>query len=92
MTVTIQIPDEAENVLRNAFGENLSRAALEAMAVEGYRTGKLSAYEVQTLLGLEDRWETESWLGSRGVSRNYSVEDLEADRETLRRVLGPVQR
>jgi hypothetical protein len=91
MTVTINIPKDAENVLREAFGQDLARAALEAIAVEGYRTGKLSTFEVQTLLGLEDRWETEAWLGSRRVSRNYSLQDLEADRETLRRSLGGVR-
>ena len=42
MIVSLNLPKEAEQVLRSAFGEDLSRAALEAMALEGYRAGKLS--------------------------------------------------
>jgi predicted HTH domain antitoxin len=92
MTVTIEIPKDAENILREAFGQDLARAAVEAIAVEGYRSGKLSTFEVQTLLGLEDRWETEAWLGSRGVPRSYGLEDLEADRQTIRHGLGDPRR
>jgi hypothetical protein len=92
MTVSIDIPKQAEEMLKGAFGDNLNRTALEAIAIEGYRTGKLSRYEVQTVLGFDDRWQTESWLGSRGVHLNYSIEDLEADRQTLDRVLGPAKR
>lgn len=89
MALTIQIPEGTGALLRNAFGGDLSRAIIEALAADGYRTGKLSVYEVQVLLGLDDRWETESWLGGRGVFRNYDAEDLDADRQSLRRVLGP---
>jgi len=91
MTVSIEIPRQAEDMLRGAFGDNLSRTALEAIAVEGYRTGKLSRFEVQTLLGFEDRWQTEAWLGSKGVHPTYGLEDLEADRQTLDRLLGPAK-
>jgi hypothetical protein len=89
MTVSIEISPQFEEVLRQAFGPNLSRVALEAMAIEGYRTGKLSSFQVQQMLGLEDRWETEEWMGNHGVNMNYSLEDLEADRRTLDEMLGP---
>jgi hypothetical protein len=92
MDFSITIPDQAGETLRQAFGEDLSRAALEAMAIEGYRSGKLSTYEVQTLLGLEDRWATEAWLAQHQVHLNYGWEDLEADRAALDRVLGPENR
>lgn len=83
MTVSIDIPKQAEDFLRSAFGENLGRAALEAIAIEGYRSDKLSSHEVQTLLGFEDRWETDAWLAKKGVYLNYRLEDLQADRRTL---------
>ena len=51
----------------------------------------LSAFEVQTLLGFEDRWQTEAWFASRKVPLNYSLEDLDADRATLNRTLGPAK-
>jgi hypothetical protein len=91
MTVSIDIPQQAERLLREAFGDNLGRAALEAIAIEGYRGGKLTAFEVQTLLGFEDRWETQAWFASRKVNLNYSLEDLDADRATLNRTLGPAK-
>ena len=91
MGVTIEFPDEAGAALRNAFGDDLTRPALEAMAAEGYRTGTLTLYEVQKMLGHPDRWATESWLGGRGVNRNYDASELEADRDALGRVLGPAR-
>ncbi|MBI5762556.1 MAG: UPF0175 family protein [Planctomycetes bacterium] len=89
MTLSLNIPDEAEHTLYEAWGKDLSRAAVEALAIEGYRTGKLSRFEVQTLLGLQDRWGTEEWLGAHGVNLNYSLSDLEADRAAIKRRFGP---
>ena len=86
--LTIHIPEDAEQALREAWGENLDRAALEALVIEAYRTGKLGISQVRRLLGFESRWEAEQWLGTRGVNWNYSLDDLEADRRTLDRILG----
>ncbi|MDX2199065.1 MAG: UPF0175 family protein [Phycisphaerae bacterium] len=88
MTIELKIPDEAEQTLRQAWGDTLDRAALEALAIEGYRTGRLSSAEVGDLLGLADRWTVARWLGERHVPLNYTADDLEADRRTLDRVLG----
>lgn len=89
MTLRIEISDDAENALRKAWGPDLARAAVEALALEGYRRGKLSRYEVQRLLGFSDRWQTEEWLGLQGADVNYALDDLAADREALSRKLGP---
>lgn len=88
MSLFLNIPQHAEQTLRDAWGSDLDRAALEALVVEGYRSGKLSAAEVGCLLGLDDRWTVNQWLADRHVPLNYTLEDLEADRETLDRVLG----
>ncbi len=87
MTLSIDLPEESEAILREAFGEGLNQAAKEALIIEGYRTGKLSITEVRDLLGLESRFDAESWLGKRGVNWNYRIEDLEADRKTLSKLL-----
>ena len=92
MTLSLTISSDAEETLRHAWGEGLDRAALEALAIEGFRSGKLSRFEVQSLLGLSDHRETEKWLGDRGVNLNYSSDDLTADRATLEKVLGPIRR
>jgi hypothetical protein len=88
MVIRINIPDQHEPTLRRAMGDDLDRAALEALVIEGYRSGKLSAAEVGALLGAPDRWAVNRWLAERRVPLNYSLQDLEADRQTLDRVLG----
>ena len=86
MTLSLQLPDQAQDVLRNAFGEDLNRAALEALVIEGYRTCKLSRFDVQKLLGFDNRWDTEEWLATHGLHLQYSLEDLDADRQTLEKI------
>jgi hypothetical protein len=91
MTLKLEISEQAAETLRVAWGTDISRAALEALAIEGYRTGKLSRYDVQRLLGFDDRWQTEEWLGAHGAHLNYSLDDLNADRAELARALGPTK-
>lgn len=88
MGISLNIPPTAEAMLREAWGQNLDCAAVEALAVEGYRSGKLSAADVGRLLGLQDRWTVNQWLADRQVPLNYTLDDLEADRATLDRLLG----
>ena len=92
MNITINIPETAEAAFRQAWGQNLSRAAFEALLIEGYRSGKLSTGDIAEALNFETRLAAEQWLAARQVSLNYSLADLEADRATLDRVLGPVTR
>jgi len=77
------LPTEAERTLKQAFGPDLDRAAIEALAIEGYRTAKLTAGEVARVLGLDTSIEAQAWLAGHGVAHNYSLEDLESDRASL---------
>jgi predicted HTH domain antitoxin len=80
MQVVLNIPDEmARNLAAN--GEGLSRAALEALALEGYRTERLSESEVRRLLGFETRMQVHGFLKEHGCYLHYSVDDLERDHE-----------
>ncbi len=88
MTISLNIPDDQEQTLRAAWGADLDRAALEALAIEGYRSEKLSAAEVGRLLGMQDRWTVNQWLAEHKVLLRYSREDLAADRRTLDHLLG----
>jgi hypothetical protein len=65
MTVSIDIPDDLERRLRDGWAD-LPRRALEAVAIEAYRTQALTTAEVGRLLGFESRWEVEAFL-SRGL-------------------------
>src|ERR1700677_1216895 len=89
MHITLDIPDDLIEPLREAHGEDLPRAVLEQLALEGYRSRKLSRFQVHRLLGFDNRWNTESWLGSKGANLNYTIEDLGADRLTADRLFGP---
>jgi len=87
MVIHLNIPDEHAEALRRAWGGDLDRAAIEALAIEGYRTGKFGAATVGRLLAHASRWDTERWLAERGVPINYTPEDLEADRRTIAGIL-----
>ncbi len=86
MTVELQIPDLVARQLKARKGD-LSRCALESLALEAYRSGELSAYQVRLMLGHNSRWETEQFLRQHHASQDQTIEELEHDRETLDRVL-----
>lgn len=86
MQVTIEIPNDiAEGLAANNL-EGLPRAVLEKVALEGYRSGDLSHAQVRRLLGFEHRLEADAFLKERGVYLDYTVDDLEANRETHRKL------
>jgi len=76
--VTFDIPDELASQLV-ASGEDASQAALEAFAVEGYRSGRLTESEVRRMLGYETRMEVHALLAEHDVCLNYSAEHLQQD-------------
>ena len=79
----LNLPAEASRTLERAFGSDLERAALEALAIEGYRAAKLTAGEVARVLGLETSLAAQRWIADHGIEANYSLDDLRADREDL---------
>ena len=83
--VTLELPDELSAWL-TASGQNLSRAALEAIALEGYRERKLSTTQLRRTLGYQTRMEVDGFLKDHGVELEYTLEDLERDREAHRRL------
>jgi predicted HTH domain antitoxin len=83
MQVTVDIPDDMARKLVPE-GRSPERAALEAVAIEGYRSGALSAHQTRRLLGFETRYELDGFLKAHNVlERAYGVDDLENDRRTL---------
>lgn len=57
------------------------------MAIEGYRSGALSAYQTRRLPGFETRYELDGFLKAHNVWEHaYGLEDLEQDRQTLRQL------
>jgi predicted HTH domain antitoxin len=78
MQITIELPDDL------ARRSDPAREALEAVAIEGYRSGALTAFETRRLLGFQTRGELDNFLKDRNVWEHaYSLDDLEQDRQTL---------
>lgn len=78
MQVTLDLPDDISAALEGRWPD-LPRQALEALAVEGYRTGALTESQVRRLLRLESRFEVHALLKDHGVPLRYSEADLEDD-------------
>jgi predicted HTH domain antitoxin len=87
MSICIEIPDSIEQKLRNEMG-NLEQATKEALAVEAYRTEKLSLGQFAELLNL-GIYEADGLLKQRGIVLDYSDAELEEERQTLRNLVGP---
>jgi predicted HTH domain antitoxin len=80
-TVTLDIPDEIARELA-AAGQEISWAALEALAIEGYRRGTLTQAHVGRLLGLS-RIQTEDFLAQHVVLYDYDPAELRREAEVL---------
>jgi hypothetical protein len=78
MNIAIEIPDEIGRAI-GAHSGDLSRAVLEAVAVEAYRSGTITPAQVQQMLGFRSRWETDSFLSRAEAYDDYTVDDLERD-------------
>lgn len=81
MSVHFDIPEGLECALRDAWGD-LSTAAKEALAIESYRTGKISVGFLAEMLGMAVI-EAEDWLAQRDIPLICTETDLEADRRDL---------
>ena len=78
MRITVELP---EDLIQYA---DPGREALEALAIEGYRSEALSHYQAARLLGLS-RFEFDGFLRDRGITDHaYDIGDLEQDIATLK--------
>ena len=79
----MEIPDEMAQKL-TPQGQDPARTTLEAVAIEGYRSGALTAHQARRLLGFETGYELDGFLKEHNVWEHaYNLEDLEQDRRTL---------
>ena len=86
MTITLEIPEALANQLGADSPKELSRQALEALVLHAYRTDRIGGPQAAEVLGFSRmRWE--QFLEDHHVLENaYTVEDLELDVATLRRL------
>jgi len=85
MELTVQIPDDLANRMC-AWGGDLSRRALEALAAEEYRLGHLTKPELQRLLGIETSFQLDGFLKAHNVWIEYTMADFEREMEGLHRL------
>jgi len=85
MNLTVEIPDDVAQRLSMAGGD-LSRRALEALAAEEYRQGRLHKPDLRRLLGFTTSDEIDTFLRAHEVWIDCTVEDLERERATLHRL------
>ena len=85
MEITVQIPDDLARSMC-ASGGDLSRRALEALALEEFKSGHLTKPELRRLLGFGTRYRLDGFLKSHGVYEDYGVEDFEQDRDALKQL------
>ena len=78
MEITLHIPDDVAKRL-SAGGGDVSRRALEALALEGYRDQTLTVYQISEMLSLS-RVETEDFLGRHQVPLS-EISEADLDRE-----------
>jgi hypothetical protein len=83
MEISIQIPDDVGARLHDRW-QDLPRHALEALVTDAYRRDILTAAEVQTILGLPSRHETDAFLKDAGADLGYTWDDLEQDLQIYR--------
>lgn len=86
MQVIINLPEDIARQLQ-ANQQSVEHSVLEAIALEGYRSGKLTQAQVRKILGFQTALQVDAFLKAHDVYLEYSVEDLERDAESLERAL-----
>jgi len=81
MEVTFDIPDIIAHQIASNAGD-LSRVALESVALEALRAGRITEVELRRMLGLA-RVELDGFLKSHGIYQSYTLEDFEQERQAL---------
>ena len=85
MELAVQIPDDLASRM-SASGGDLSRRALEALAIEEFRSGHITRHELRRLLGFETRYQLDAFLKAHELYEDYTLQDLERELEGLRRL------
>jgi uncharacterized protein UPF0175 len=84
MQITLELPEDIAQGLESKW-KDLPRAALEAFALEAYRSHALTAAQLRRLLGFETRMHVDAFLKAHEIY-DYTVADFEQDRGTLRQL------
>ena len=67
-------------------GQDLSRAALEALAIDAYRMDRITGHQLRELLDIPSRDDLDGFLKRHGVPLEYTIDDFEREGETSARL------
>jgi len=81
MHVHLDVPEDVAQRFAAEPG-GITRAALEALAIEGVRSGKLTVYQAREMLGIPSRYEMDGFLKAHGVLLPITMEDVVTDTNT----------
>ncbi len=84
--VWLDLPEEVLDQLADK-GQDLSRAALEALAIDAYRRNRITAHQLCRLLQIPSRNELDGFLKHHGVPLEYTVDDFEREGATSARLI-----
>jgi len=84
MECMIPIHDDVALQIKNQW-PNIPRRALEAFALEAYRSDVITEYEVQKLLQISSRMELDAFLKQSKAYIEYTEKDLQQDIENIRK-------
>ena len=83
MQVMIDLPEDIARQLQSNE-QSVEHSVLEAIALEGYRSGKLTQAQVRKILGFQTDLQVDAFLKAHDVYLDYDEEDLQRDTETSR--------
>ncbi len=89
--IWLDLPDDVVEQLAEK-GQDLSRAALEALAVDAYRMNRMTGYQLGQLLEIPSRDELDGFLKHHGVPLEYTMKDFEREGATSARLWQKRQR
>jgi hypothetical protein len=89
MRIEFELPDDIAQALQST---DLSRTALEAIALEGYRSRRLGNGQVRMLLNFATPMQVHAFLKEHDVYLNYSQQELERDLVELDRTNNDIPR
>jgi uncharacterized protein UPF0175 len=85
MRIWLDLPDDFVEQLAEK-GQDLSKASLEALAIDAYRMNRISGYQLGQLLEIPSRYELDGFLKHHGVPLEYTIEDFERESATSARL------
>jgi hypothetical protein len=85
MNITITIPDQFIDQMKQASGDDLGRRALELLCVEGSRKDILGSADLREILGFQDRWGVMDFVAREKAQPPMTDDEIRKELDTLDR-------